>query len=204
MLSRPEVVSRRTAVIAGHQGDLDAVRGLIVNADPKIRASGLGALLRRGALEKDDLTAAIGDDSAIVRGRAALLAAKAGPDLVDPGALRALLDDRDPAVCEAACFAAGEQSEPAAGIVERLCEIATAHEDALCRESAVAALGSLGDERGRDAVLAGCRDKPTVRRRAVLALVAFDGTDVDAMLEEMAGDVDWQVRQAAEELLAIT
>ena len=85
----------------------------------------------------------------------------------------------------------------------QLCAIAVGHEDALCRESAVAALGSLGDERGRDAVLAGCRDKPTVRRRAVLALVAFEGDEVARMLEEMASDVDWQVRQAAEELLAI-
>ncbi len=138
-----------------------------------------------------------------MRGRAALVAATARADLVDPVAFRALLEDDDPSVCEAACFAAGEQVEPEDAIVERLCEIATAHDDALCRENAVAALGSLGDERGRDAVLAGCRDKPTVRRRAVLALVAFEGDDVDAMLEEMADDVDWQVRQAAEELLAI-
>ena len=52
-------------------------------------------------------------------------------------------------------------------------------------------------------MLAACGDKATVRRRAVLALTAFDGDEVDEMLTRMADDVDWQVRQAAEELLAI-
>jgi hypothetical protein len=37
----------------------------------------------------------------------------------------------------------------------------------------------------------------------VLALAAFEGDEVDSMLRSMADDVDWQVRQAAEELLAI-
>jgi hypothetical protein len=40
-----------------------------------------------------------------------------------------------------------------------------------------------------------------VRRRAVLALSAFDGPEVEAALERLAADRDRQVRQAAEDLL---
>nr|MDQ3293800.1 HEAT repeat domain-containing protein [Actinomycetota bacterium] len=71
----------------------------------------------------------------------------------------------------------------------------------LVREAAVAALGSLGDERGLEAVLAGCHDIATIRRRAVLALAAFDGPAVEAMLRDLSTDRDRQVRQAAEDLL---
>ncbi|MET0422024.1 MAG: HEAT repeat domain-containing protein [Acidimicrobiia bacterium] len=44
------------------------------------------------------------------------------------------------------------------------------------------------------------RDKPAVRRRAVLALAPFDGPDVDAAITAALDDRDWQVRQAAEDL----
>ena len=46
----------------------------------------------------------------------------------------------------------------------------------------MAALGAIGDERGRAAILAALGDKATVRRRAVLALAPFEGPDVDAAL----------------------
>ncbi|MCU1449313.1 MAG: hypothetical protein JWP02_1483, partial [Acidimicrobiales bacterium] len=68
---------------------------------------------------------------------------------------------------------------------------------------AVAALGAIGDRRGLAAVLdAAASDRPAVRRRAVVALAAFDGPDVDAALHHALTDRDWQVRQAAEDLLA--
>ena len=51
-------------------------------------------------------------------------------------------------------------------------------------------------------MLAACDDKPAIRRRAVLALAAFDGDDVEARLRAALTDPDWQVRQAAEDLLA--
>ena len=66
---------------------------------------------------------------------------------------------------------------------------------------AVAALGAIGDTAGLPAVLAACRDRATVRRRAVIALAAFEGPDVDAALRTALDDRDWQVRQAAEDLL---
>ncbi len=43
-------------------------------------------------------------------------------------------------------------------------------------------------------------DKATVRRRAVIALAAFDGPEVDAAIAGALQDRDWQVRQAAEDL----
>ena len=69
------------------------------------------------------------------------------------------------------------------------------------REAAIAALGAAGDPAGLAAVLAGCADKPAIRRRAVLALAAFDGPEVEAALARALEDPDWQVRQAAEDLL---
>ncbi|MEI8286870.1 MAG: HEAT repeat domain-containing protein, partial [Actinomycetes bacterium] len=65
----------------------------------------------------------------------------------------------------------------------------------------VAALGSIGDERGLPAILVACSDKPAVRRRAVLALAPFEGDLVDAALQQALEDNDWQVRQNAEVLL---
>nr|MCS5664679.1 HEAT repeat domain-containing protein [Acidimicrobiales bacterium] len=56
---------------------------------------------------------------------------------------------------------------------------------------------------GRASVLAGLSDRPTVRRRAVLALASFEGDDVEAALRSALNDRDWQVRQAAEDLLGI-
>ena len=49
-------------------------------------------------------------------------------------------------------------------------------------------------------ILDACRDKPAVRRRAVLALAPFDGPEVDAAIDAALADRDWQVRQAAEDL----
>ena len=73
--------------------------------------------------------------------------------------------------------------------------------DRRCREAAVAALGALGDPAGLPGVLRGLDDKVTVRRRAAVALAAFDGPEVDEALQRCLADHDWQVRQAAEVLL---
>ena len=116
--------------------------------------------------------------------------------------LLGLLDDADPSVVEMAAFACGEQGEAVApDVVARLAELATGHEDALVREAAVAALGAIGAPAGLDAILAATGDKATVRRRAVIALAPFDGPEVQAALERARSDRDWQVRQAAEDLL---
>lgn len=161
-----------------------------------MRAAALGALGRLGALRADVLHEALADTDRAVRRRAVELAAP-----VADVALVPLLRDGDPVIVEVAAWALGERVPPEPGGVEALAQVATGHPDALCREAAVAALGAIGDERGLPAVLAATTDKATVRRRAVLALAPFEGEEVDAALERARSDRDWQVRQAAEDLL---
>jgi len=150
------------------------------------------------------LIAAFSDPAPQVRARAAELAA-----LVDGVTPAPLLGDPDPSVVEVAAFACGEMTWPDAtqhpdsAPIEALALIATDHDDPLCRESAAAALGAIGDPAGLDAVLTACTDRVTVRRRATLALAAFDDPRADAALEVALTDKDWQVRQAAEDLLQV-
>jgi HEAT repeat protein len=87
-------------------------------------------------------------------------------------------------------------------VIAHLGLAATSHDDALVREAAVAALGAIGDPSALPMVLIACDDKPAVRRRAVLALAAFDGEAVEARLRQALEDRDWQTRAAAEQLLA--
>ena len=175
---------------------------------PRVRSAAIAALVRAGtsSAATDAWRRAIDDASPAVRRRTAELApaletrAHGGAKLVP--LLLTRLDDVDTTVIEAAAFALGELGTIAVtgGAVDALASTATGHDDALAREAAVAALGALGDPAGLPAVLQACRDKATVRRRAVLALAPFDGPDVDAALAAALGDRDWQVRQAAEDL----
>ena len=195
MMSTPR--HRRDAAIAGHRGDEAAARALLEDPDPGVRATALGALARSGALRAADLGRALADGDAGVRRRACEEAV--GIDDVD---LVPLLADPDPSVAEAAAWALGEQGPAAAEAVDTLAGVAREHHDALCREAAVAALGAIGDRRGLDTVLAAASsDRPAVRRRAVVALAAFEGPEVEAALRAALHDRDWQVRQAAEDLL---
>lgn len=187
---------RRAAAVAGHRGDVDGARAALDDPDPAVRATALGALARLGVLDTATVSAGIADEAPAVRRRAVELAVP----FVDVD-LRPLLAEPDVGVVEAACWALGERAEAAAEAVAELSEVATGHEDALCREAAVAALGAIGDEAGLPAILAATTDKPAVRRRAVLALAPFEGDDVDAALHRALEDRDWQVRQAAEDLL---
>jgi HEAT repeat protein len=61
-------------------------------------------------------------------------------------------------------------------------------------------MGAIGNEVFVASIIAALDDKPTIRRRAVLALAPFEGEEVDAALERAKGDRDRQVRQAAEDL----
>jgi HEAT repeat protein len=189
------VISRRDVIIAGHTGDLAAIRTGLAQSDAFVRTSALGALARAGALTAEDLTSAAHDLDYRVRRRAAELAAT-NPS-VD---LLTFLDDSDPLVIEMAAWACGERTETPTPVLDRLCELVTNHDDALVREAAVAALGAIGDERGLPAILKAVSDKPAIRRRAVIALAPFEGPDVDAAYERALKDRDWQVRQAAEDL----
>jgi hypothetical protein len=108
------------------------------------------------------------------------------------------LRDSDDLVVEAAAFALGEHRS-VKGVVD-LCDVATNHEDARCRESAVAALGAIGDDRARGTIIDALKDKAAVRRRAIVALSNFEGPDVEAALDQAGDDRDWQVRSAVAEL----
>lgn len=187
---------RRAVALGGHLGDEASVRAAVADDTPAVRATALGALARMGRLTDDDLRAALADADGVVRRRACELAAT--HPAVD---LLPLLADRDTAVVETAAWALGEQAGDDEITVDALAGVATDHDDPLCREAAVAALGALGAPRGLPAILAATDDKPAVRRRAVLALAPFDGPEVDAALQRALQDRDWQVRQAAEDLL---
>jgi HEAT repeat protein len=155
-------------------------------------------MARAGGLTATDLAAGLGDPAPAVRRRAAELAA-AIPG-TDAPSLLPVLADEDPAVVEAAAWASGEREPPEPGVVGRLAGIVADHEDPLCREAAVAALGAIGDDEGLAAILGATTDKPAIRRRAVLALAPFEGPEVDAAIARALTDRDWQVRQAAEDI----
>ena len=187
---------RRRAILAGHGADPDTARELLTDPEPLVRVAALGALDRLGSLTSAEVAVALVDQSPAVR-RRGLEATAAGHD----GDPTSLLDDEDPLVVETACWALGERAGIDARGLLRLFGVASGHEDVLCREAAVAALGALGHPEGLTVVLEALKDRPTVRRRAVLALAAFEGPEVEAALKRSLTDRDWQVRQAAEDLI---
>ncbi len=170
--------------------------------DPRVRAVALARLVAAAPrdVSRTVWTDATADDDPGVRLRAAQVAPRLGRSATS-STLLALLADTDPWVVEAAAYAIGEHPRPSARAVAALTTATTSHPDPLVREAAVAALGALGDPSTLPAVLHACDDKPAIRRRAVLALAAFDGDQVEAQLRRALDDRDWQVRQAAEDLL---
>ena len=215
MTAKPvdDPVARAAAAAAlGHQERLpagsaaalsDAVGG---DLDGRVRAAALGALARAGPPSRlvHSWSAATGDADPSVRRRACELApvvARRAPSAPVAARLVTLLDDGEMTVVEVAAWALGELGRTTEPVVAALAVHATDHADPLVREAAVAALGALGDRRGLAAVLAACDDVPAVRRRAVLALAPFGGAPVDAALARARTDRDWQVRQAAEDLV---
>ena len=191
---------RRLAALAGYHGDSDTVHALFRDPDPGVRAIALGALARLGNLDDSSLAAALSDTDRAVRRRACDLAGtnQSGSTVA---ALQRSLSDTDPLVAEAAAAAIGEHGPEASPALDALTAMASGHKDALCREAAVAALGAIGDKRGLDTVLAALDDKPAIRRRAAVALAAFDDPSAEVGLRKCLEDRDWQVRQVAEELL---
>ena len=167
-----------------------------------MRAAALGALACLGALTAGDVTSALVDGTPVVRRRAVDVAVDVrgkGSRSTLVRAVAAALDDPDPlVVVGAAWFLAERRHRPAVPV---LAATATGHGDVRCREAAVAALGAIGDPSGLPAVLLAQGDKPTVRRRATVALAGFDDPRVEAALQAAAADRDWQVRQAAAELV---
>ncbi len=188
--------------MAGHRGDVGRARPGLHDPDPGVQVAALGALARLGDLTAADVEAALAAGDPSVRRRAvevALAARGTGSRSSLPRAVTAALGDPDPLVVVAAAWFLAERHVGAA--VPVLAATATGHGDARCREAAVAALGAIGDTAGLPAVLSALADSPTVRRRATVALAGFDDPRVAPALRAAAEDRDWQVRQAAGELL---
>lgn len=211
---------RLDAVMAGHRGDGQAAAQFLADPDADVRAAALGALARCGELSAAHVRSALSDDATGVRRRAAELA----PPEVD---LIPMLSDADASVVEATAAALGERDwDPAP--VRELCRIARDHDDPLCRESAVAALGAIAagldtiaadpdsagsgvtgaghdDARARslEVLLAAMEDRPQIRRRALLGLHQFDDGRADDAVRASLDDRDRQVRAVAGELLGV-
>jgi len=189
-------------ITAGHSGQTDAARSGLSDPDPVVQAAALGALARLGALTVLDIGRALATGPVDLRRRAtdaALSVRGRGSRSSLYVLLEESLADPDPLVVVGAAWFLAERR--VAGAVTALATTARAHDDVRCREAAVAALGAIGDPEGLPAVIEALEDKPTVRRRATVALAGFDDPRAEPALRRASEDRDWQVRQAAEELM---
>ena len=193
--TRAPTERRRDAALAGYIGDEATARQALHDESPEVRIAALSSLVAMKKVSAEDSALVLADPEDSVRRQAC----EFGADLT--GADFAPLLSDAPNVVEAAAFALGETGDRTA--VPALLRIAREHADALCRESAVAALGALGDERAKSVLIDALNDAPAIRRRAAVALSAFDGDDVIAALEAHLDDRDWQARQACEEVLRL-
>lgn len=191
-------VTLAAVTLAAHNNDTAMLENAFDGDDPHVRAIALSSLDKCDALMPRHIALALTDPERLVRHRLARIAAH--DSRVD---LLRLLADDDFAVAETAAWALGERDSVSDAEMQALIMSATGHANPLVRESCVAAIGSLGDERGLPAILNACNDKPAVRRRAVISLAPFDSPEVTAALRAALTDRDWQVRQAAEDLLAV-
>jgi HEAT repeat protein len=187
---------------ASFAADDDSATLLLANLNAtnvRHRVLALRGLVRRSLITSELWRAVlVGGDVEIQRESLQLFAHDDQNDSATLEVVVALLRDEDDLVVEGAAFALGEHLY--VGAVSELCRVAAEHDDARCRESAVAALGAIGDDEGRATILNALKDKPPIRRRAIVALSNFEGPDIDAALEEAGEDRDWQVRSAVTQL----
>ena len=185
-------------LLASHKGNAELLCTAFAHDNHHIRSLALHGLLKNNVLTDEQVRSAEVDPSRLVRHRLAQLGA------VEPRInLSILLHDVDFAVAETAAWSLGERVDVTPDEFALLLEGGAHHDHAIVRESCIAALGAIGNPRAVPVILEGCNDKPAVRRRAILALAPFDGPEVTAALEKALLDRDWQVRQAAEDILAI-
>ena len=202
-----ELSDRRRLLIAEQQCDVAQIQRALVGRNASLRILALGALSRLGTLTRADVINALNDDNRDVRCRSLEVVCSGEIDRPEEFEIAARLHDDDDLVVETAAWALGEvygetANDPgSAPIVLALCDVATSHEESICREAAIAALGAIGADAGVTAILEGLEDRAPVRRRAVLALAPFDERRVRSALEAATTDRDRQVRQAAEDLL---
>lgn len=176
-------------------GEFQLVTEYLEHPEPDVRATALRVLDNEGKLEKGMVERSLSDSAFKVRNALAYLISRNR----DIPAMKFLLDE-DAEIVEVACWGIGERGDASAEVLDVLQSITESHSDSLCRESAVAALGALGNRDTLGSILKAVEDIATVRRRAVLALAPFDGPEVELAIAKALEDRDWQVRQAAEDI----
>ena len=187
---------RKEIIESALNGEYSLAHNGLNNRDPRVRSTSVSVLAENGILDEYLDEIVVRDPHPLVRYSVAESAAKIySIPILD------LLNDGDSTVVEVACWAAGERGDLNDGVVSVLSGIAELHEDPLCREAAVAALGALGNDEGLHSILKATTDIATVRRRAILSLAPFESPMITETLEKALEDRDWQVRQAAEDLL---
>jgi HEAT repeat protein len=200
-LPEPLEIQLVRAAFENNESSRQAVEQGLRETSPRLYALALRAGSHHDWIATETWTTSLSDNRVDVRREAVtLLARSADVDVNLDDALVTSLRDEDPLVVDGAAFALGEHLYAPA--VEELIVVARDHEDARCRESAIAALGALGDDRARDVILNALSDKPPVRRRAIVALSNFEGPDVEEALDKASDDRDWQVRAAVDQLRA--
>ena len=199
---------RREIILAGHgKGELTNSELIaFLNDDaPELREAALNAVLQLDLDAEENIFHALSDKNQNVRRRALELVVKLPSSQKQIDQTLLLLKDPSSFVVEMACWVIGEIGDTYRStdeLVNEIISVASEHDDSLCREAAVACLGSLGHVDGLPAILAALEDKPNVRRRATLALAPFEGPEVDEALKRKLEDRDLQTRQAAEDLLS--
>ena len=196
----PEL-SDETLVRASARGEDDDLtlltRGLSADRT-RTRILALRGLCRCATVTEDQWRAALADDDVDVRREALTQLSQYEPSTSLMDEVVTLLENEDALVVDAAAFALGEfLYEPAVSV---LCRVAATHDDARCREAAIAALGAIGHDDARDVIIGALKDKPPVRRRAIVALANFEGPDIEQALALASEDKDWQVRAAVSQL----
>ena len=176
-------------------GEFQLVTEYLEHPEPDVRATALRVLDNEGKLEKGIVERSLSDSAFKVRNALAYLISRNR----DIPAMKFLLDE-DAEIVEVACWGIGERGDASAEVLDVLQSITESHSDSLCRESAVAALGALGNRDALGSILKAVEDIATVRRRAVLALAPFDGPEVELAIAKALEDRDWQGRQAAEDI----
>lgn len=195
---------RRSAALAGYNGDVNTAMSAHNDTDPKVRIAGLRSMARLGTVTEQQITHALNDPAPQVRIAALEIVANFRHLALEPlfeNQLAHLLSDTDSMVVETAAWALGEREAKTATTIDLLSQVARSHSDPLVRESTVAALGAIADERGLPAILDATGDKVAIRRRAIVALAAFEGPLVSGAYEQARNDRDRQVRDTVEELL---
>lgn len=167
-------------------------------ADDRAEVRRLAASLLPRTAAPAEVAAALGemaktDPAAAVRAAAAEALAAAG----DPAPLLALASDDSPEVREAVAYALGEIGDGAAA--PWLSAAAGGDPDDGVREAAVAALGAIGDDSCLPLLIGlSSSAPPKVRRRAVVALSAFESPAAVAAITAALADRNPMVKEVAE------